>query len=1032
MQILLGALAYSGDRFKLVMTLRADFMAAGLDVPGLAQLLQEASVFVPPHLSDADYRRAIVRPAEAVGLDVEPELVEVVLQDLDRAAGDLPLLEFVLAQLWEYRQPGRLTLQVYQQDIGGLKGALERKAQAIYDSLDDEARACARWIFLSLTQLGEGTEDTSRRALKSDLIVAKYPEPLVDRTLQVLTAAKLVVVSAGDSEWQLGRQRSESPSDSDEAAGDIPPEPTVEVAHEALIRHWPTLRWWLEENRSRLRARRQIESAAQQWMQHDRQPDFLLQGVRLDAAAEVYAEAEDELSQDVQAFVEAGLAAREARARQLRRRLRRARWAISTISTLAIAAVGLGGIAVQQRQRAQLSEITALMQLSGGHLQSGRGLDAATAALRAGRQVQQLGPWGISAAQRQQAEWQAASALQQSLTFGRDRNRLNGHTQAVNAVTLSSDTQLLASGSDDTSVRVWQLDGTLLHQLDGHADRVTSVAFSPDGSQLASGDASGEIRVWDAETGQFLKTLRDRGPWITQLAFSPDGRQFAAAQRDREVVIWNVDSEDVEFELSGHDGWVTDVQFAPDGDTIATASDDGTAKLWSHDGRLLQTSPERHAGGISSVSFSLDGQTLAIASVDGAIALWQAKNDVWTEIVPEQGALTNALKFSADGTQLLTGGADRTLRIWNVDGALLAILQGHEDEIADVQIAGDAVVTASRDRTLRIWNVPELDADPTARGTLDMAFVPNAYDSTQLVSAEWDGSVDLWRVTEGKATLGIEIRDRSQPPIVAVSVSPEGETFALAGADGSLTVADTTKTGQSRSLAGRDSGTTHVAFAPNGKQLASASQDGSVKLWQPESGDPLATFDNATDSIASLTFAPNADLLAASSHDGNVYIWDVETGNLAATLPAASNAIAFSPNGQYLAIGQNDSAITLWRWAEGTVERMLNGHRDRVTSIQFSADGSTLLSGSADRTAKLWRVRDGSVLTTLAGHRGSVRTARFSPDETAIASASGVDGIKIWSLELDISIATSCREFGNYWRTNPHIAPRDRPLCFEP
>ncbi|MEM9512471.1 MAG: WD40 repeat domain-containing protein, partial [Cyanobacteria bacterium P01_E01_bin.48] len=662
MQILLGALEYVSDRFKLVMTLRTDFMATALEVPGLAPILQEASIFVPPHLNDADYRRAIVRPAEAVGLEVEPELVEVVLQDLDRAAGDLPLLEFVLAQLWEARQPGCLTLQVYQREIGGLKGALERKAQAIYDSLDDEARDCTRWIFLSLTQLGEGTEDTRRRTLKSELIVAKYPEPLVERTLQVLTTAKLIVVSAGEDDWQRGIQRSDEaeadrPDRTDDNALDAiaPPEPTVEVAHEALIRHWSTLRWWLEENRSRLRARRQIEAAAQQWKQHGKQSDFLLQGVRLDAAAEVYLEAADELSQDVRAFIEAGLAARDARSEQLRRRLRRARQAIATISLLAVAAVGLGGVAMQQRQRAQLSQIATLHQLSTSHLLAGRGLDGATAALRAGRQVERLWSWGLGAAQRQQVEWQVASALQQSSTFGRDRNRLDGHTRSVNAVSLSPDGSRIASGSDDTTVRLWQTDGTLLHQLDDRAARVTSVAFSPDGKWLATADADGAIWLRQAEDGRPVRALKDRGAWLTQLAFAPDGGRLAAATRDRAVDIWDVESGQVALTLEGHGGWVTDVQFSPAGEVIATASDDGTVKLWSApDGELLHTSPARNSGGWASVAFSPDGQTLAIASINGAIALWNWDADpessaAWTEIVSarEADSLTHVLTFNA-------------------------------------------------------------------------------------------------------------------------------------------------------------------------------------------------------------------------------------------------------------------------------------------------------------------------------------------------------------------------------------------------
>jgi len=226
-------------------------------------------VLVPPHLTEEDYRQVIVKPAEKVGLKVEPELVEVLLQELNHSAGDLPLLEFVLEQLWEHHCPGELTLQVYQQQIGGFKGALERSCQAVYDSLDPEAQACARWTFLALTHLGEGTEDTRRRTLKSELVVAKYPTDLVERTLQVLTAAKLVVMNLEEDEGAVGQSKGLAASSQPEG---LPPEAiaqkvTVEVAHEVLIRHWSTLRWWLEENRTRLRLQRQIEQAAKLWKQ---------------------------------------------------------------------------------------------------------------------------------------------------------------------------------------------------------------------------------------------------------------------------------------------------------------------------------------------------------------------------------------------------------------------------------------------------------------------------------------------------------------------------------------------------------------------------------------------------------------------------------------------------------------------------------------------------------------------------------------------------------------------------------------------
>ncbi|CDN12822.1 High-affnity carbon uptake protein Hat/HatR [Richelia intracellularis] len=136
-------------------------------------MLQESSILIPPKLTDDDYRRVIVKPAEEVGLQIEPGLVEILLQELSHSAGNLPLLEFVLEQMWEHRQEGELTSVTYQKHLGSMAGALERKPQAVYDNLDDMAQECARWIFLALTQLGEGTEDTRRWVKKSELVVKR-------------------------------------------------------------------------------------------------------------------------------------------------------------------------------------------------------------------------------------------------------------------------------------------------------------------------------------------------------------------------------------------------------------------------------------------------------------------------------------------------------------------------------------------------------------------------------------------------------------------------------------------------------------------------------------------------------------------------------------------------------------------------------------------------------------------------------------------------------------------------------------------
>ncbi|MER3478732.1 MAG: hypothetical protein C4287_22560, partial [Leptolyngbya sp. ERB_1_2] len=386
LNIILEALEYTRDRFRLVLTLRADFVAAGLEIPELATILQRSSILVPPCLSDEEYRQVIVRPAEQVGLMVEPGLVEVLLQELDRTPGDLPILEFVLEQLWQQRQQGTLTLEAYRSEIGGLQGALEHKAQSNYNELAPDEQECARWIFLSLTQLGEGTEDTRRRVLKSDLSVAKYPSALVDRTLQALSAAKLIVINTEDVPTSRGLEQSV----------EFQPSVTIEVAHEILIRHWSTLRWWLDENRNRLRVQRPIEQAAIEWKKSNRSPDLLLRGMRLAEAEELYVKYTDELTQNTQVFIEASLEARQGEQIALKRRLRRAQQAIVAIATLAVAAFGFGGLALWNQRNAQVREIQALSASSEALLNSSQQLESLTAAIKAGRQLKQLDrPWNF-------------------------------------------------------------------------------------------------------------------------------------------------------------------------------------------------------------------------------------------------------------------------------------------------------------------------------------------------------------------------------------------------------------------------------------------------------------------------------------------------------------------------------------------------------------------------------------------------------------------------------------------------------------
>jgi hypothetical protein len=291
--------------------MRTDFETFILRLPGFQPFFEQAVVRVTP-LNPAELREAIERPAEAVGLKFEEGVVEALLQDILGEPAALPLLQFTLLKLWEHRDRNRITWDAYGR-LGGGRLALARSADELYESLIPEEQITARRILMRLVRPGEGLEVTSSRIRRADLYLAGEARDRVDRVLQKLIDARLLRLTEGDT--AADRQ--------------------VEVAHEALVRNWPRLVEWLDEERERIRERVRLTEAAEQWEQIGRDPSALLRGALLDAARRY-----TDLNQTEAAFVQASEAARraeeEAREAARRRELDQAR-----------------ALAEEQRQRAE-------------------------------------------------------------------------------------------------------------------------------------------------------------------------------------------------------------------------------------------------------------------------------------------------------------------------------------------------------------------------------------------------------------------------------------------------------------------------------------------------------------------------------------------------------------------------------------------------------------------------------------------------------------------------------------------------------
>ena len=293
---------------------------------------------------------------------------------------------------------------------------------------------------------------------------------------------------------------------------------------------------------------------------------------------------------------------------------------------------------------------------------------------------------------------------------------LYSHIGGVNAVATSRDGQLLATGSADKTVKIWDLrTGELLLTLSGHTREVWAIAISPNGQTLASGSGDGTIKLWDTATGELLHTLSGHSGRVSALAFSPDGQTLASGSYDAAIKLWDTDTGRVLNTLNGHTDWVTALAFLPNGQTLASASADTTVKLWDAGCADKQPcapprTPYKHFSPVESLAISPDGQILASGSEDGTINLWDLGAGEQLDSLFGHSASVNALAFTPDGQTLASGGGplEDTIKLWNLrTGALQRTLSGHTDTIHALAISqnGQIMVSGSEDYSSKVWRL---------------------------------------------------------------------------------------------------------------------------------------------------------------------------------------------------------------------------------------------------------------------------------------------------------------------------------------
>jgi len=1021
---------------KFLISLRADYFSY------LAMF--EASI---PHifthqlqlerLTEAQALKAVIKPAERLRIQVDEIMVQIkLLPELLSEEGNIepPFLQIVCDALYQNAQSeGR-------SEIGMVD----------YEAIGDVKSCLGKYLDTKLRQFG--TKQGTAKAMLKALVTAEGTKraSFVEELMSRIQSVGLEI-----TEEELKKDYLDKfVRDRLVRVEDVEGRARYELSHEYLVKH---IEAWIEESEREITKVLELIDRAYEAYQAT---DLLLES----SALQMIKPFEEQiiLPPDKQAFVDRS----KTQVRKKRRGL-----LLKVVALLMFVALVIGGIfgyqtyqaylesekqreiamfrqweAEEQRQRAEqqteiaielarknlrkseLNEIEELNLTSEVLFVSHDELDALLASVKAGITSKYK---NIPTALKNQTMFN----LGKIVNGVRVKNRLEGHESRVWSVSFSPDGTLLASGSWDNTIKLWNADdGRELATLHGHSDRVYSVTFSPDGTLLASGSADKTIRLWNVTDGQEIRTLHGHSDEVWSVTFSPDGTLLASGSRDKTIKLWKVaDGREIRT-LQGHSVFIRSVTFSPD-NTILASGGGEEVKLWRvADGREIRT---LHADTVISITFNPDGTLLASGSGE-EVKLWRVADGQELTTLHGHSGVVGSVSFSPDGTLLASGSGDKTIRLWNVaDGRELTTLR-HSDFVLGVDFSPDGTLLASGslNKTIKLWNVADNWEIPILHGHASrVASVTFSPDGTLLASGSADHTIKLWKVADGREIR--TLRGHSDH-VYSVAFSSDGTLLASGSRDRTIKLWNVADGREIRTLQGHSHVVSSVSFSPDGTLLASGSWDNTIKLWNVSDGREIGMLHGDTRSVA---FSPDGSLLA-SGGDEYVKLWRVADGREITTLHGHSSyvmSVMFSPDGTILASGSEDRTIKLWNVANGQEITTLHGHSGRgVVSIGFSPDGSLLASGSWDHTIKLWNVADSQEITTLSGHSDAVWSVSFSPDGRRLASGSDDRTIKLWNVDLEMDIlemgidellVRGCGWLHGYLKNNPNVSDVDRAVC---
>ncbi len=967
----------------VVITMRSDFIGNCALFHGLPEAINDGQ-FLTPRLSREQLAEAIVTPARVFGGDIDPILVNQLLNDAGKDFDQLPLLQHALMRMWNLRQNDEkivLTLEDYEQ-IGGLTHALSHHADEAFNELEPKQQKIAEILFHNLSERGNYRRDT-RRPIQLEKIAQQADVSWQD-------VAEVIEVFRKEERSFLTPPIEKA----------LDSESIIDITHESLIRNWQRLKKWTEEEAESAKLYKRLEEDACSWEKNEYS---LLRFPELDNAlawrdnfqptvqwAKRYGqnfylvmrfldesafEQQQELLEKEQIRLRELAQARALTKEQTKRAKEQAK-SLVNMRLLAVVAVVAAFISIifygavrssnekletslsqtqKQTQRVEQAAINLQLNNAAWLARFENYAKARTVLSNIeddDNHIKNLLKW-FSKLMGSGSEWEYAETEKPLL-----------------AVAVSSDANRVAvAGYYGYLALFKQNERKLFKRLEGHTDHIFSIGFHPNGLWLISAGADKRIIFWSASTGEKLKT------WIADdavyaLAISPTGEYLATGGNGNDITLWDFDTGEKVRTFVGHNKAISDggLAFDPTGKWLASGSHDHSVYIWDIKTGNVVEHLTAHMDTVEKLVFSPDGSLLATASSDSTVRLWEINSDQFKikYSLQDHKDKVYALAFINNGKRLVSAGKDKTLRIWDTEsGVILRILQEPVGTINAIATDKNKIYTASTNKRVRRWNanlsrkqkiINNLAGKPVSVAiTPEHRYVAVGFNSgllqlyelatfkllwqqkqahqkritrlafnskgNLLVSASFDKTAKLWQIKQD-SLIEQKVFLGHKRAIYSVSISPNNKYVATAGADGQIGLFD--MQGKAYFYKAAHKGRIFsIAFNNKSTQLLSGGDDNHMRLWKLYDDKPLKSV-NEKQWIIDVNFSPNDKLIAnvGKGHLINIYNTDTFT-KLDQQLMGHTDSITrviFSPDNQQVITASQDSTVRVWDLSENSIE----------------------------------------------------------------------------------------------------------------